>query len=617
MNHIAAERRARRTGQGHPGLLFAALLGVLSTVPALGVQSVTTAWDPSPATNLVCYVIHYGPASGSYTDQLLVPTNEPTATIDNLIAGQLYYFVVTARSVAGLESAPSNEVSTNAPGTNRPPIATAADIQTIKNQPVAVTLSGTDPDGDVIDYAILAAPTHGALTGVAPNLTFVPNTNFAGPDSFTFRVTDGVSNSAPATVSIMVDATAAPTSRLTVQTQGNGTVTPNLNGQYLLLGHSYKLSSTPAAGAIFTGWSGGVTSSATSVTFLMTSNLVLAAGFMTDPYTPVAGSYNGLFYEAADVRAGSSGFLTVKATGKGTYSGKLILGKRKHGFSGHLDFGCRTTNVLARPGTNALTVELDFIDGGAVDQLTGRVTDGFWAATLLADRACFDAKTNIAPFAGSYTLIVPGTNNAGAGPEGDGFGTVKVDSRGMVGFAGTLPDGSKLTQKVSLSHSGAWPLYVPLYKGLGAVLSWQTISNLPGTDIAGLLSWIRPGQPTSKYWPAGFTNDTVTIGSVYTPPGLTNQVLDCTQTEITFTGGNFASSLTNVITLDPQNKITCDGTNELSLALTLKSGLFAGKVLDPLTGKSMKFKGAVLQKQNGGAGFLLGTNKSARVTFGL
>jgi MYXO-CTERM domain-containing protein len=47
-------------------------------------------------------------------------------------------------------------------------------------------------------------PTHGTLTGTAPDLTYRPAVDYNGPDSFTFTVKDGGKDSAPATVTLTV-----------------------------------------------------------------------------------------------------------------------------------------------------------------------------------------------------------------------------------------------------------------------------------------------------------------------------------------------------------------------------------------------------------------------------
>jgi Big-like domain-containing protein len=50
------------------------------------------------------------------------------------------------------------------------------------------------------------------LSGAVPNLTYTPLANYSGPDSFTFRVTDSITSSATATMSITVTAAnTAPT----------------------------------------------------------------------------------------------------------------------------------------------------------------------------------------------------------------------------------------------------------------------------------------------------------------------------------------------------------------------------------------------------------------------
>jgi hypothetical protein len=43
-------------------------------------------------------------------------------------------------------------------------------------------------------------PTHGTLSGTAPNLIYAPNAGYVGADSFTFKANDRIDDSAPATV---------------------------------------------------------------------------------------------------------------------------------------------------------------------------------------------------------------------------------------------------------------------------------------------------------------------------------------------------------------------------------------------------------------------------------
>ena len=58
-------------------------------------------------------------------------------------------------------------------------------------------------------FAITAGPSNGNLTGTLPNVTYTPNPNFNGADSFTYSVTDSVGTNS-ATVSITVVANTAP-----------------------------------------------------------------------------------------------------------------------------------------------------------------------------------------------------------------------------------------------------------------------------------------------------------------------------------------------------------------------------------------------------------------------
>src|SRR5271165_4001992 len=101
---IAIVRRA--VALGGIGLLLAGSLSQAQTT-----SSLTLAWNPpSDASGIAGYFVYYGTSSGSY-QQIINVGNTTTATISNLTVGQTYYFVVTVYNSAGIESAPSNQVS--------------------------------------------------------------------------------------------------------------------------------------------------------------------------------------------------------------------------------------------------------------------------------------------------------------------------------------------------------------------------------------------------------------------------------------------------------------------------------------------------------------------------
>jgi len=95
--------------------------------------------------------------------------------------------------------------------TNDAPVANDDSATTAEDVSVAITLPVSDVDvGDMLTYAVLAGPTNGVLSGTAPNLTYTPNSDYSGTDSFTFKANDGTVDSNTATVSITVNANDAP-----------------------------------------------------------------------------------------------------------------------------------------------------------------------------------------------------------------------------------------------------------------------------------------------------------------------------------------------------------------------------------------------------------------------
>jgi len=87
---------------------------------------------------------------------------------------------------------------------NTIPIAQAQLVQTKKNASLDITLSGSDSDGDALTYVVVDSPEHGTLTGSGKNLTYIPNSDYVGTDSFTFKVNDGKIDSSTSTIQITV-----------------------------------------------------------------------------------------------------------------------------------------------------------------------------------------------------------------------------------------------------------------------------------------------------------------------------------------------------------------------------------------------------------------------------
>jgi hypothetical protein len=86
-------------------------------------------------------------------------------------------------------------------------IAPAADDQqvtTAPNTPRAITLTGSDAEGDPLTFRVVTEPSNGLLSGDSPDLTYTPAAGFSGPDSFSFVANDGTADSGLATVSITV-----------------------------------------------------------------------------------------------------------------------------------------------------------------------------------------------------------------------------------------------------------------------------------------------------------------------------------------------------------------------------------------------------------------------------
>ena len=101
----------------------------------------------------------------------------------------------------------SNTATVSIDVQNGPPVANDLTISVNKNTQKAITLTGTDPNGDPLSYSIVTPPAHGTIspTGTGgPSRTYSPSNSYMGSDMFTFKANDGMTDSSTAAVKINV-----------------------------------------------------------------------------------------------------------------------------------------------------------------------------------------------------------------------------------------------------------------------------------------------------------------------------------------------------------------------------------------------------------------------------
>lgn len=73
---------------------------------------------------------------------------------------------------------------------NQPPRAQSLVLYGRPGEPLEIILFAEDPDGDALEFEILARPEVGELRGTPPVLQYRPKPAFEGKDCFSFRVRD-------------------------------------------------------------------------------------------------------------------------------------------------------------------------------------------------------------------------------------------------------------------------------------------------------------------------------------------------------------------------------------------------------------------------------------------
>jgi len=177
---------------GHAPMAFDA--SVVTTVNSPS-QIVLQGSDPDGGA--VTFAVASQPSFGALTGTRPNLTYTPAT---GYVGSDSFTFTVSD----GQFTSTSARVSITVAALNHGPTADPQSVKTDQDTSITITLSGSDPDFDSLNFFVSALPAHGWLSSFGSNVFYTPSAGYHGPDSFTFFVSDGRTNSGTVTVSIDV-----------------------------------------------------------------------------------------------------------------------------------------------------------------------------------------------------------------------------------------------------------------------------------------------------------------------------------------------------------------------------------------------------------------------------
>ncbi|HEX4086209.1 MAG TPA: CAP domain-containing protein [Chthoniobacteraceae bacterium] len=400
---------------------------------------------------------------------------------------------------------------------------------------------------------------------------------------------------------------------VSVSGSGTGTVTAGLSGTTTHdVGVPVTIRAKAAAGYVFTGWTGSVTSGSATLTFTMQNTVDLQANFSAGPYLAVTGAYYGVVTSGSS--AAPDGFLQLSMLDTGRFTGRVFVSGSSWSFSGQLDSNGDATITI--PGNNPLTINLQADLTGGSGQITGTVTDGDETFNFGISQSTYNARTNAAPQAGRYTLVLPPdpTVTGSSAPQGSGYAAIVIKPNGTATINGRLADGTPYSHTAHLANDGTLSVYfvpsgAPKGSSVNGILTFAATDT---SDVSGTLSWTQGASTANPYYPSGFSEQMPCVGSRYAAPATASgmQSMDIPTGPATagLGDGNLDQPLTVPVTITAQNTAVManPGAPNLAFSINKTSGVITGAFLMPDGNVTRAVRGIVLQKQQSAYGFFRG-----------
>jgi cyclophilin family peptidyl-prolyl cis-trans isomerase len=485
---------------------------------------------------------------------------------------------------------------TNTPGLSAPnvQIVSPAANSSFTNQST-ITISGTaDDDTGVarVVYRFQTNSAQGALGSSNWQFTLTPQ---LGLNSVAVESIDWEGNRSPASSVAFLYFTRVP---LDLKIQGAGKVLGVPGDRMLQLGTFYTFTAVPSKGYAFQSWSGAVTSSLPSTTFMVptnATNITLTARFVPEyPVSRLAGAYKGLFRAIGNPVAASSGYISINLNTAGEFTGKILHRAGSYSFRGKFNAQGEAA-IQGDVGGIQRAISLELQKTNAAGLITGSVSG---TADLRLERLSPTFSNGDGLSKGRYTFaITPPVSVNQLTPAGYGYGACTIDSLGKLTFNGRLGDGQVFSGSAPVTRLRHWPLYVNLLNGRGVLLGWLGGGSTNGAgNLDGTLHWIKGPNVADATYPGGFSNQVVFLGSRYQPP-VGERVLDWVH-GLAVINGQFQLGISNLVKLSTLNTLDTLPPDPAAITWTLDpaNGIVTGSFLDQWSGTTRALRGVVLKR---------------------
>lgn len=391
---------------------------------------------------------------------------------------------------------------------------------------------------------------------------------------------------------------------------------------------------TPNAGGTFSIKVSLKSASGTSAPAIIPASIDTPFSTIEDGFN-LTGGFSGAIDPSAIAGADLGGWLTIKTTATGAFSGTLQIGALKYAFKGAFDGATGATpsiTIVRKTPLGNLTLDLTLgLTGNFRGQVTGTLADGSTTIALELNREIWSTKNPAMLFSGTssarYNVVIdldPVHVGDNGYPQGFGYASFTVNKTGSAKLAGKLADGTPVTLSKIIWPNGTLPLFIPLYASKGVINGFVTLgqgSNFSTTDnpADGQGFWKRPVSTKvgEKIYAAGFETTIYLTGGAYTPPGKGYRILDLGNgishplVSLELGDGGLASMLTTHLTLSTTNKVTAFAPNDHGYALvfTPATGIYSGRFAVDTPARKPAINGLVVPdmtaETSSGFGFFL------------